>query len=173
MFKGDFMLIMGIDPGIAISGYGLVKKDGNDLKAVDYGVLRTDSKAKTPERLKKIYIGYTKLIKKYDPHAVAVEELFYNKNAKSVIAVGQARGAALLAAGMLDKEIYEYTPPQVKQAVVGYGRATKLQVQKMIKMILGLKELPKPDDAADALAIATCHINSSEFYKKINDARFS
>lgn len=166
------MLIMGIDPGIAISGYGFVEKNGNDFKAVDYGVLRTESKIKTPERLKKIYIGYKKLIKKYDPQAVAVEELFYNKNAKSVIAVGQARGAALLAAGMLDKEIYEYTPPQVKQAVVGYGRATKLQVQKMTKMILGLEELPKPDDAADALAIAICHVNSSGFYKMINDERF-
>lgn len=174
MFKGDFMLIMGIDPGTAISGYGIVEKNENDgkLTAVDYGVIRTEAKDETPKRLKKIYLDYMDLIRKYNPQAVAIEELFYNKNAKSVIAVGQARGAAILAAGMLNKNVFEYTPPQVKQAVVGYGRATKLQIQEMVKAILGLKVLPKPDDAADALAIAICHINSMGFYKMINDERF-
>lgn len=173
MFKGDFMLIMGIDPGIAISGYGLVKENNGNLKLVDYGVIKTKPKDETPKRLKKIYLDYVKLIKKYDPQAIAVEELFYNKNSKSVITVGQARGAAILAAGMLNKDVFEYTPPQVKQAVVGYGRAAKLQVQKMVKAILGLNVLPKPDDAADALAIAICHINSIGFYKMIKDERFS
>jgi crossover junction endodeoxyribonuclease RuvC len=109
------------------------------------------------------------LIRKYSPEAIAVEELFFNKNAKTIITVGQARGAALLAASLMNIEVFEYTPLQVKQAVVGYGRAGKLQIQEMTRILLNLKELPKPDDAADALAVALCHINSFRLQSVINN----
>lgn len=163
------MLVMGIDPGIAISGYGLVDSDFDPYKVVDYGVLRTDSVMEMPTRLKSIFEGYMDLIKKYRPKAIAVEELFFNKNAKTIITVGEARGAAILAAAMTEVEVFEYTPLQVKQAVVGYGRAVKQQIQEMTKILLKLKEIPKPDDAADALAVALCHINSIKFQDVINE----
>lgn len=163
------MLIMGVDPGIALGGYGLIEKENNMIRVVDYGVIKTGAKEKTAIRLKKIFYGYKNLIEKHKPDAVAVEELFFNKNAKTVISVGQARGAAILAAGLSDVEVYEYTPLQVKQSVVGYGRATKSQVQKMIQIILELEKIPKPDDAADALAVALCHINSSKLMQILNE----
>lgn len=164
------MLIMGIDPGIAVSGYGLVRENNNDSKtAVEYGVLKTGSNLSMPKRLEHIFNGYIELIKKFNPEAIAIEELFFNKNAKTIIAVGQARGAALLAASLMNVEVFEYTPLQVKQAVVGYGRADKLQIQEMTRIILGLKEIPRPDDAADALAVALCHINSSKFNSAIDN----
>lgn len=168
-FKGDFMLIMGIDPGIAIAGYGLISGKDNDCRVIEYGVIRTDSALPMPKRLKKIYEGYAQLIKKYKPDAVAIEELFFNKNAKTIISVGQARGAAILAAALANIEVCEYTPLQVKQAVIGYGRADKHQIQQMIKMIFNLDRLPKPDDAADALAIAFCHMNSYKLQKIIDN----
>ncbi|MCR4430785.1 MAG: crossover junction endodeoxyribonuclease RuvC [Tepidanaerobacteraceae bacterium] len=164
------MLIMGIDPGIAVSGYGLVRETNNDSKtAVEYGVLKTDSNLSMAKRLEHIFNGYIELIKKFNPEAIAIEELFFNKNAKTIIAVGQARGAALLAASLMNVRVFEYTPLQVKQAVVGYGRADKLQIQEMTRIILGLKEIPRPDDAADALAVALCHINSSKFNSAIDN----
>lgn len=170
MTKGDFMLIMGIDPGIAISGYGLISGECNDCSIIEYGVLKTPARLKMPQRLKQIYEGYIKLIEKYKPDAVAVEELFFYKNAKTIISVSQARGAALLAAALSNIEVFEYTPLQVKQAVVGYGRADKHQVQQMIKIYFHLDNLPKPDDAADALAVAVCHMNSYKL-EKIFDSR--
>ena len=154
------MLILGVDPGIAISGYGIIEKEQNGAKVLDYGVIRTDAKLDTAQRLKIIYESYLKLIEKYKPSTVAVEELFFNKNAKTIISVSQARGAALLAAALSDLEVSEYTPLQVKQSVVGYGRASKAQVQEMVKLFLKLDEIPKPDDAADALAVAICHLHS-------------
>ena len=159
------MLIMGIDPGIAISGYGLISCENSGCRILEYGVIKTSAGLETPQRLRQIHEGYLSLIERYKPDAVAIEELFFNKNAKTIITVGQARGAALLAAALSNIEVFEYTPLQVKQAVVGYGRADKHQVQQMIKIFFHLDELPKPDDAADALVVAVCHMNSYKLGK--------
>ncbi len=157
------MIILGIDPGIAIVGYGIIECKGNKYKAIDYGVITTEPKCSFPERLKIIYNELTDIIIKYDPDAFAIEELFFNKNVKTAIDVGQARGVELLAGMNRGLEIFEYTPLQVKQGVVGYGRASKRQVQEMVKLLLNLKEIPKPDDAADALAVAISHAHSRNF----------
>lgn len=157
---GCKMIILGIDPGIAILGYGIVEYNGNTFKTLDYGAVLTDSKETTPNRLNKIYEELGKLLDIYKPDAVAIEELFFNKNAKTAIVVGQARGVAILAAAQRNLEIFEYTPLQVKQGVVGYGRADKKQVQVMVKTFLNLKTVPKPDDVADALAVAICHAHT-------------
>ena len=157
------MIILGIDPGIAIMGYGVIDYIGNHFNVIQYGAITTSSKMPTSERLKKIYRELNDLIIKYSPEAIAIEELFFNTNAKTALLVGQARGVAILAAADNDKEIYEYTPLQVKQGVVGYGRAEKRQIQEMIKMILNLEAIPKPDDVVDALAIAVCHAHSGNF----------
>lgn len=157
------MIILGIDPGIAIVGYGLIECKGNNFKALDYGAITTDSKMMFPDRLKFIYDELTKIIEIYKPDDFAIEELFHNKNTKTVIKVGQARGVEVLAAVNQGLDIYEYTPLQIKQAVVGYGRAEKQQVQHMVKLLLNLKEIPKPDDVADALAIALTHGSSLNF----------
>lgn len=159
------MIIFGIDPGIAIVGYGVIEYIGNKFKVIDYGVLTTEPTKSFPERLKQIYIELNELLEKYKPDAVAIEELFFNKNVKTAITVGQARGVQILAAVNRGIDLYEYTPLQVKQGVVGYGRAEKRQVQEMIKLILNLKSIPKPDDAADALAVAVCHAHSGKLRK--------
>ena len=162
------MIILGIDPGLATVGYGVIEYKGNRYKTIDYGTIRTDSKTIFPERLKKIYDELSNIIDRYNPVDLAVEELFFNKNVKTAIQVGQARGVEILAAIHKGLEVYEYTPLQVKQAVVGYGRAEKSQVQEMVKILLNLKEIPKPDDAADALAVAICHsscLNHKEMFK--------
>ena len=151
------MIILGIDPGLAIVGYGIVECKGNKYKALDYGCIITDSKTLFPERLKIIYDELSFIIDKYNPADMAVEELFFNKNVKTAIKVGQARGVEVLAGINKGLGIYEYTPLQIKQSVTGYGRADKRQVQDMVKLLLNLKGIPKPDDAADALAIAICH----------------
>nr|WP_273701774.1 crossover junction endodeoxyribonuclease RuvC [Tepidanaerobacter acetatoxydans] len=161
---------MGVDPGIAISGYGIISNEQSNCYVVEYGVIRTPPKLAMPYRLQQIHEGYLELIQKYKPDVVAVEELFFNKNAKTIISVGQARGVAVLAAALSKIEVFEYTPLQVKQAVVGYGRADKQQVQQMIKTSFNLEELPKPDDAADALAVALCHMNSYKL-RNIMDGR--
>jgi len=157
------MIILGIDPGIAIVGYSIVECKGNYFKSIDYGCITTDSKLLFPDRLKIIYDELSQIIDKYNPEDLAIEELFFNKNVKTAIKVGQARGVAVLAAVNKGLGIYEYTPLQIKQAVVGYGRAEKYQVQEMVKMLLNLKEIPKPDDAADALAVSICHGSSLKF----------
>ncbi|AOY76935.1 crossover junction endodeoxyribonuclease RuvC [Clostridium formicaceticum] len=157
------MIILGIDPGIAIMGYGVINYTGNRFQVMDYGAITTSSKISTAERLKKIYEELNIIIIKYHPEAVVIEELFFNTNAKTVLLVGQARGVAVLAAANNNKPVYEYTPLQVKQGVVGYGRAEKHQVQQMIKTILNLEKVPKPDDVADALAVAVCHAHSGNF----------
>lgn len=154
------MIILGIDPGIAIVGYGIVEYNGNSFKTLDYGAILTDSKETTPNRLNKIYGELGNLIDIYNPDVVAIEELFFNKNVKTAIAVGQARGVIILAAARKNLDIYEYTPLQVKQGVVGYGRAEKKQVQMMVKTFLNLRSVPKPDDVADALAVAICHAHT-------------
>ena len=155
------MIILGIDPGIAIVGYGIIKYEGNKFNIIDYSAITTPSTMNLPERLKVIYDGMMNLIEKYKPDVVAVEELFFNTNAKTAITVGHGRGVVVLAAANSGLEVFEYTPLQVKQAVVGYGRAEKAQVQQMIKAILSLSAIPKPDDVADALAVAVCHAHSS------------
>lgn len=157
------VLAMGIDPGTAILGYGLVREENRELSLVEFGAVRTASSLSMPERLCQLYDGLREIIRRQSPDVVVVEELFFSKNARTALAVGQARGAALLAAAKSDIQVREYTPLQVKQAVVGYGRATKEQVQEMVKVLLGLSAVPQPDDAADALAIAICHLHSVDF----------
>lgn len=154
------MLILGVDPGTAITGYGLVEQQGQRLTAQTYGVIRTPAGRPLSERLKQIYDRMSALIQEYKPDALVVEELFFNKNTRTALAVGQARGVILLAAAMHGLTVAEYTPLQVKMAVVGYGRAEKRQVQEMVRILLKLKANPKPDDAADALAIAICYAHS-------------
>lgn len=157
------MIIVGIDPGIAIVGYGIIEKKGNKLKAINYGAITTEPNITLPHRLKIVYDELTKILLEYKPDAFAIEELFFNKNVKTAITIGQARGVEILAAVNCGIDIYEYTPLQVKQGVVGYGRAHKKQVQEMVKLLLNLEEIPKPDDVADALAVAICHAHSGRF----------
>lgn len=154
------MKVLGIDPGIAITGYGILQKKDNNVKMMKCGSIITDTSMDTSERLLIIYNSLTDVIKDFKPDRVAIEELFFNKNAKTVIQVGQARGVSILAAANQGVPVWEYTPLQVKQSIVGYGRASKKQIQEMVKLLLGLKEIPSPDDVADALAIALCHLNS-------------
>jgi len=160
------MLVLGVDPGMATMGYGLVEEYNGSLRAIDYGVITTAADMKTAERLVRIYDSINHLISHYNPDAVAIEELFFNKNTKTALIVGHARGIAILAAAQKDIPLFEYTPLQVKQAVVGYGRAEKQQVQQMVKILLSLKKIPSPDDAADALAVSICHIHSADMGRK-------
>lgn len=154
------MRILGIDPGYAIMGYGVLDYNGNRFKTVAYGSIETDAGVPMPERLKLLYDGLSDVIKLYKPDEASIEELFFNRNVTTAIAVGEARGIALLACVEGGLSIYEYTPMQIKQALVGYGKAEKKQVQTMVKMILNLDEVPKPDDTADAVAAAICHAHS-------------
>lgn len=154
------MIILGIDPGIAILGYGVIKYEGNKFSCIRYGAVTTSPESSMPERLSLLYRGINNLIEEFKPDAFAAEELFFNKNVKTALTVGHARGVALLSAYEAGLNIYEYTPLQVKQAIVGYGRAEKIQVQQMVRVLLNLPGIPKPDDAADALAIAICHAHS-------------
>ncbi len=153
--------ILGIDPGYAIVGWGIVDFENSRFCTVDYGAIRTKAHTDTVDRLEKIYEGVNLLIEKYKPTHLAIEELFFNTNQTTGIVVAEARGIILLAAKQHGLTIGEYTPLQVKQAVVGYGRAEKNQVIQMVTTMLGLKEAPKPDDTADALAIAICHGHSA------------
>ena len=156
------MVVLGIDPGLATVGYGVIKFENNrDITLIDFGIISTKPDVSFARRLKLIADGMTTLIETFKPDAIAFEELFFNKNVKTAIQVAQARGAALIAAYSKTEELYEYTPLQVKQAVVGYGRADKNQVQQMVKHLCGLKNIPQPDDAADAVAIAICHAHSA------------
>ena len=161
------MKILGIDPGVAIVGYGVITSDCGKLKPVDFGQVNSPAHTPLAKRLKMIYDGITQLINIHKPDVVAVEELFFNTNVKTAIAVGHARGVILLAAQNSNIPVFEYTPLQIKQAVVGYGRADKNQVQQMVKMFLNLKEVPKPDDTADALAVAICHAHSASLTDKL------
>ncbi len=154
------MRILGIDPGLAIVGWGVLDYDRSKFKTVAYGSLTTPAGLSTEERLSMIYDGMKQLIETYHPQDMAIEELFFNTNVTTGIRVAEARGVLLLAARQHGLQIAEYTPPQVKQGVVGYGKAEKKQVIAMVTTLLGLKEPPKPDDTADALAIAICHAHS-------------
>ncbi|MBR5318815.1 MAG: crossover junction endodeoxyribonuclease RuvC [Peptococcaceae bacterium] len=151
------MIILGIDPGTATTGFGIIRVAGNSIKPVDYGVISTPAGVPMEQRLVMIYEQMNQIIDRWKPEQVAIEELFFNKNITTGITVGQARGVLLLSCAQKGLQVHEYTPLQVKQALVGNGRAEKQQVQFMVKTFLGLREVPKPDDAADALAIAICH----------------
>lgn len=155
------MRVLGIDPGSNITGYGIVEQHGNRLVHVDNGCIITSVKSPLHLRLKEIYTRLLKIISRYQPDAVSIENIFFSQNASSALKLGQARGAAILSAVNAGKEVFEYTPMQVKQAVVGYGRASKDQIQKMTKVLLNLPEVAQTD-AADALAVAICHINSAK-----------
>jgi crossover junction endodeoxyribonuclease RuvC len=157
------MIILGIDPGVASTGWGIVKKEKNQLQLIDFGVITTPAKLPLNKRLLLIHEDLTRLIKKFKPEKIAVEQLFFCKNVKTALLVGQARGVILLTVMEANLPLAEYTPLQVKQAICAYGRAEKSQIQKMVKVLLGMKELPKPDDAADALAIAICCAQSKTF----------
>lgn len=155
------MRILGIDPGFALMGYGIIDMQGNKFTPVEYGSLATPAGMEMPQRIKLLYDGMTDLIQRYKPQAASIEELFFNRNVTTAIYVAQARGVAILACANAGIPVYEYTPMQIKQALVGYGKAEKKQMQQMTKLLLGLKEVPKPDDTADALAAAICHGNSA------------
>lgn len=154
------MIIMGIDPGFAITGYGIIEYLGNKFKVIDYGAIKTNANTEFPIRL--LYLGQELdiLLTKFKPDAVSIEELFFNKNIKTALSVAQGRGVAVLESARKGVDIFEYTPLQVKQSLCGYGRAEKNQIQQMVKIFLNLKEVPKPDDVADALAVAICHAHS-------------
>ncbi len=158
------MIILGIDPGYALVGFGVIEKKGNQFKVLDYGVIETLKGEIMTDRLKKVYDGIKALIKRYKPEQMALEELFFQNNQKTAINVAMARGVTLLAGveELGSQNLFEYTPMQIKQALTGVGRAEKRQVQYMTKCILNLKDIPKPDDAADALAVALTHAQTNQ-----------
>lgn len=166
--------VLGIDPGTAIVGYSIIDYEKSKMSVIDYGCIFTDKNLAMEDRLCIIYKKLTQIIEKYAPSEMAIEELFYFKNNKTVISVGQARGVIAMCGRLNNLKIYNYTPLQVKIGITGYGRAEKKQIQLMVTKILGLDEIPKPDDVADALAIAITHINtrggfgSSKISKNIN-----
>ena len=162
------MVILGIDPGLARMGYGVIDYTGGRYKVLTYGCISTVAHSPMPQRLSSIYTGLKQLIDIYEPQDIAFEELFYGQNITTGIAVAQARGAALVASAQYTENLYEYTPLQIKQAITGYGRAEKQQMQQMVKLLLGMDEIARPDDAADALAVAITHSNclhAKEMYR--------
>jgi crossover junction endodeoxyribonuclease RuvC len=165
------VLVLGIDPGTAITGYGLVREDEAGLTLVDYGVITTAAGRPLPERLQAIYQGLADVARKHQPQQAAVEELFFSRNVRTALSVGHARGVTLLALADAGLAIHEYKPLEVKQAITGYGGAGKQQVQEMVRLLLNLDHVPEPDDAADAVAVAVCHIHSARMTALIEDAR--
>ncbi len=163
------MIVLGIDPGTAITGYGVVRSGRDRLEAVDFGCLFTEAGRPAGERLKAIHDGVLALIERHAPDAIAVEKLFFCRNTTTAMAVGEARGAVLVAAASGRAPVCEFTPMQVKQAVTGYGRADKQQVQAMVRTLLGLREIPRPDDAADALASAIAGIHFMETASRMGE----
>ncbi len=153
------MVILGIDPGTANTGYGILTVD-RDIKVTEYGCIHTSANKAMPERLKIIYQRVSDLIKQYHPDEVAVEQIYFSKNRKTALSVAQARGVIMLSGSLAGKKVFDYTPLEIKQTVAGYGRAEKQQVQYMLKSLLHLARIPSPDDAADALAVALCHYYS-------------
>jgi crossover junction endodeoxyribonuclease RuvC len=165
------MIILGIDPGTATTGYGLVTEDeAGEARLVRCGVIETAANTPMPERLQKLYREVSGLIRDAAPVAMAIELLFFGRNVTTALTVGQARGVVLLAAAQSGVPVYEYKPAEVKQALVGYGNAGKQQMQEMVRMMLGLDTVPRPDDAADAVAIAICHLHSARLRKLMEDS---
>lgn len=165
------LIVLGIDPGLAICGYALLELQNSRCSVLDYGCIRTPAKEDLPRRLLSVFKGVCSLIDCYSPRVVAVEQLFFCKNVRTATQVGEARGAVLTAAATYNIPVVEYTPLQVKQAVVGYGKAEKRQVQQMVALILKLAEPPTPDDAADALAVALCHLQSRQWHEVVKKGR--
>ena len=166
------MLAIGIDPGTAITGYGVLREESNgSLTVIDYGVIETPSRKAMPQRLVQLYQELKNIIQLHQPQSGAVEKLFFARNVRTALSVGQARGVALLALAGAGVEIAEYSPNEVKQAVAGYGGADKHQVQAMVQALLELDQIPQPDDAADALAVAICHIHSARI-RSLGDNSF-
>ena len=165
------MIILGIDPGIAITGWGIIGNEKRGvIKARDFGAIYTEKKESYPQRLDKIFTELKRIIRKFQPDTMALEELFFAKNLKTATNVGQARGIVILAAVRSGIQIAEYTPLEIKQAIVGYGQAKKLQIQGMVKSLLNLKEIPRPDDVADALAVAICHAHTYKTISRMKDS---
>ncbi len=160
------MVILGIDPGLATVGFGIIKSEKSVNVPLDFGVILTPKEAVFPERLSMIERGIKKLIEKYKPDEIALEELFFNNNQKTAIDVAQARGVIVNVCYNYTKKLFEYTPLQIKQALTGYGRADKQQIQRMVTTFLNLQKIPRPDDAADALAVALTHANTARFSSK-------
>jgi crossover junction endodeoxyribonuclease RuvC len=154
------LIILGIDVGIANNGYGFIEAEGNRLKLLDFGNIETPEAMNSAHRLKYIYDELIRLVEQYQPDFIALEEVFFSKNVSSALVVSEAKGVAKLVSAITDREAFVYTPAQVKQAVVGYGKASKHQVQKMVQVMLKLNDIPRPDHAADALALAICHARS-------------
>lgn len=154
------MIILGIDPGYAILGYGVLEAEGAKMRAIDCGVIETTPKMTFPERLERLYSGTVALIERFRPDHIAFEELFFYRNTTTALAVAAARGVAILASQQAGLPLFEYTPMQIKLSVTGDGHADKLQMQTMVKLLLKLSRIPKPDDAADALGVAVCHANA-------------
>lgn len=168
------MIVLGIDPGTAISGYGVVKTDGrNSLKVLGFGALRTPARQNTEKRLKTIHELVGELLTEFNPDWMAVEQLFFNRNVSTALSVGQARGVTILAAAHQGIPVAEYTPLQVKQAVTGQGRAPKEQVGYMVRLLLNLPEVPSPDDVADALAVCICHAYTGQGWGVMADDRYA
>lgn len=166
--------VLGVDPGTALMGYAVVRQDNDRLGLLTCGALETASTLPLPERLALLYDGLLRIIDEWGPSELAIEDLFFNRNVRSALSVGQARGVALLAAAHRGLAVSSYTPLQVKESVTGFGRARKEQVQEMVRVLLNLSSVPEPDDAADAAAIAVCHLNSSagrELYRRVMGAR--
>lgn len=159
-------VVVGFDPGTARLGFGVVAGD-DDPQPLDYGVLETAASIPMPERLKQLYEGVCEILRTYRPDVCAIEQLFFSRNVTTALSVGQARGIVMLAAAQASVPVVEYKPAEVKQAVSGYGKADKAQMQEMVRLILGLQEAPYPDDAADALAVALCHVQSARFHDAI------
>jgi len=157
------MKILGIDPGTATTGYGVIESSGRKLRMIEFGCIKTSKDLKLPERLEEIYADLSKLIKKHKPKSIAVESVFFYNNVKTAIAVAQARGVVLLCATMHKIPVLEFTPLQVKSSLTNFGQADKQQVQYMVKTLLALDTIPKPDDAADALALAICGANHKKY----------
>lgn len=164
------MLVLGIDPGTAITGFGLVQEDQAGLALVGYGVITTPAGQALPDRLQTIYQGLRDVVAQHQPQIAAVEELFFSRNARTALSVGHARGVTLLALADAGLSIHEYKPLEIKQAVAGYGGADKRQVQEMVRMLLDLDHVPQPDDAADAVAVSICHIHSARMTALIESA---
>lgn len=157
------MRILGLDPGLAILGFGIIDTNYSEFKLVDYGIINTEPDFSFDDRLKILYDDLIFLIDRYKPDEVAMEELFFAKNVKTAIKVAHARGVQILACKNSNLPIFEYTPMQVKQSITGYGRSEKREIQLMVKKFLNMSNIPKPDDAADALAISICHAFSGKF----------
>ncbi len=165
------MIILGIDPGLSVTGYGVVAVDGGKARCVDFGGIYPASRAPLAEKLQRIYAGIKEVVEAYHPDAVAIEDIFYHENVKTAIVMGHARGVSILAAQQAQVPVFEYSPREVKMSVGGSGAASKQQVQAMVQTLLRLPELPRPFDAADALAVALCHFHRMKFQSLTSAAR--